>query len=85
MRKILYSLVLASVVCGVSACSSMKKTLGIENSSPDEFMVTTRAPLTLPPDYDLRPLTGNPNASVAVSTPEAEFSKGEQALLSKLR
>lgn len=85
MRKILSSLMLVVIVCSISACSSVKRTLGIENSSPDEFMVTTRAPLTLPPDYDLRPLTGNPNASAVMTAPEAEFSKGEQALLSKLR
>ena len=39
----------------LSACADMKKELGIGRNSPDEFMVVKRAPLTLPPDDDLRP------------------------------
>ena len=42
----------------VSACggsSNWKQTLGIEPTSPDEFAVESRAPLTIPPDFDLRP------------------------------
>lgn len=47
--------------CGVSlvlllgACESVKEQLGLTKSSPDEFSVLTSAPLTLPPDYRLRP------------------------------
>jgi len=45
------------VVAGVlvSACSNWKQAIGIEPTSPDEFAVESRAPLTLPPDFDLRP------------------------------
>jgi DUF3035 family protein len=39
----------------VSACSNWKQAIGIEPTSPDEFAVESRAPLTLPPDFDLRP------------------------------
>lgn len=39
----------------LSACGDVKKELGVGRNSPDEFMVVKRAPLTLPPDYDLRP------------------------------
>jgi hypothetical protein len=38
--------------CGGSRAGSI---LGFEKSSPDEFAVVKRAPLTLPPDFGLRP------------------------------
>jgi Protein of unknown function (DUF3035) len=38
-----------------SGCSSFSRAIGATRSSPDEFRVMTHAPLTLPPDYNLRP------------------------------
>jgi hypothetical protein len=46
-------LVLGGLV--LSGCDSFKRAVGIEKTSPDEFAVESRAPLTIPPDYDLRP------------------------------
>lgn len=51
----------------LSACSGVKQQLGVGRNSPDEFAVVKRAPLTLPPDYDLRP-------PAAESAPPAEDS-----------
>ncbi len=45
----------AIIIIALSGCSSMKKELGIARNSPDEFTVIKRAPLTLPPEYALRP------------------------------
>lgn len=42
---------------GLSACDSAKKALGMGKNAPDEFAVYSRAPLSLPPDYGLRPPT----------------------------
>ena len=39
----------------LAACENLKDTLGWNKQSPDEFVVVTRAPLTLPPDFSLRP------------------------------
>src|SRR5205085_355976 len=39
----------------ISGCSDLKKAIGLERSTPDEFAVESRAPLTMPPDFDLRP------------------------------
>jgi hypothetical protein len=39
----------------LSACDSFKRAIGIERTSPDEFAVESRAPLTIPPDFALRP------------------------------
>lgn len=38
-------------------CSSVKEQLGLTKQSPDEFRVVSRAPLSMPPDYNLRPPT----------------------------
>ena len=39
----------------ISGCSDLKKAIGLERTSPDEFAVESRAPLTMPPDFNLRP------------------------------
>ncbi len=36
-------------------CSETKEMLGLERNAPDEFAVVDRAPLVVPPDYNLRP------------------------------
>ena len=39
----------------LSGCSDMRMALGMDRVGPDEFAVESRAPLTIPPDFDLRP------------------------------
>jgi hypothetical protein len=39
----------------MAGCNNVKQLMGIERVSPDEFAVESRAPLTVPPDFDLRP------------------------------
>jgi len=39
----------------LAGCEEARKALGQEKSAPDEFAVYSRAPLSLPPDYGLRP------------------------------
>jgi Protein of unknown function (DUF3035) len=39
----------------LSGCTDLKRSIGLEKTSPDEFAVESRAPLTMPPDFDLRP------------------------------
>lgn len=45
------------VVLLVAACSGgeVRDTLGLRNEAPDEFVVVSRPPLTVPPDFELRP------------------------------
>lgn len=43
------------LILGLGGCSDPKKALGLGKRSPDEFTVVTRAPLSLPPEYALRP------------------------------
>lgn len=51
------SLLVACVgVFALGACSEdTKQNLGLKTVAPDEFSVVTRAPLSVPPDYSLRP------------------------------
>lgn len=44
----------AALLASLTACGTAQ-IFGIDRSTPDEFAVVSRAPLTLPPDYDLRP------------------------------
>lgn len=39
----------------LGACEGIKQDFGFGKSSPDEFRVVSRAPLSLPPDFSLRP------------------------------
>jgi hypothetical protein len=76
-------LLTVAACCGaallLSACGSdVKKQLGMGRNSPDEFMVVKRAPLTLPPDYNLRP----PGASAAPPASDAS-NRAKAALLGK--
>ena len=55
------SMSLLRIVCclamgaALAGCSNWKQSLGIEPTPPDEFAVESRAPLTIPPDFNLRP------------------------------
>jgi hypothetical protein len=40
---------------GLAGCDSASRAFGLTKVTPDEFRVVTKAPLTLPPDYSLRP------------------------------
>lgn len=53
----------------LAGCDSARKALTQTKASPDEFAVYTRAPLTMPPDYGLRPPTnGKTEEAGAVTT-----------------
>jgi hypothetical protein len=55
-RSILASAALLAPLA-LSACSGdeLTRTFGLTRDAPDEFQVTTRAPLSMPPDFTLRP------------------------------
>ena len=41
----------------VSGCTDFRRAVGMDRVGPDEFAVESRAPLTIPPEFDLRPPT----------------------------
>ncbi len=46
---------LAAAALALSACENVRSELGLTKQSPDEFRVVSRAPLSLPPEFTLRP------------------------------
>ena len=36
-------------------CTDLRRAIGLDQVGPDEFAVESRAPLTIPPDFALRP------------------------------
>jgi len=47
--------VVAAASAAATGCGGIARAAGATKVSPDEFRVVTQAPLTLPPDYSLRP------------------------------
>ena len=58
----------------LGACTgTVQENLGIAKRSPDEFQVVRRAPLVLPPDYNLRPPSpGSPPPAQQDTATQAE-------------
>jgi Protein of unknown function (DUF3035) len=55
-RALLTSAFVALVgTLGLAGCSDFKQAIGLEPTMPNEFAVESNPPLTIPPDYDLRP------------------------------
>ncbi|MGE3143882.1 MAG: DUF3035 domain-containing protein [Hyphomonadaceae bacterium] len=55
MSKPIRALLILAAAASGAGCSSIGKAVGMTKVVPDEFRVVSRAPLTLPPDYSLRP------------------------------
>jgi hypothetical protein len=75
----------ASVLSGglllLSGCSdSLTRTFGLTRDAPDEYTVTTRAPLSMPPDYNLRP----PRPGAPRPQEQSERQQAEEALVPQL-
>jgi len=66
-------LMVAGLALGLSACGGFRDQLGMNKQSPDEFRVVSRAPLTVPPDFQLRPPEpGAPRPQVGTPSQQAE-------------
>lgn len=66
-------LMISGLALGLSACGGFRDQLGLDKQSPDEFRVVSRAPLTVPPDFQLRPPEpGAPRPQVGTPTQQAE-------------
>ncbi len=73
------SLVLTGSLILLAGCSGDKlaRTFGLTRDAPDEYTVTTRAPLSMPPDYSLRP----PRPGVPRPQEQSERAQAEAALV----
>jgi hypothetical protein len=98
-RMLAASLLVGSTLA-LAACGNgdtLSRAFGLTRDAPDEFLVTTRAPLSMPPDFSLRPpRPGAPRPmeqserqqaeealvpQTALGTPQASDSPGQDALL----
>ena len=75
MRLLAPLLVLSLAVTALSGCDSLLKAAGLNKKSPDEFAVTTKAPLVIPPDFNLRPpMPGAPPTNTLDPSSNAELA-----------
>lgn len=54
-NRVLAAMTLLGAAVSLNACGHAREALGIAKVTPDEFRVVAKAPLTVPPDYELRP------------------------------
>ncbi|MDO9608853.1 MAG: DUF3035 domain-containing protein [Brevundimonas sp.] len=55
IRSVAVLTLAASAALAVSACGSLKQGVGLTKVVPDEFVTVSTAPLSVPPEYGLRP------------------------------
>jgi len=55
MSKPFALLAVLAAATAATGCASVSRAIGATKVAPDEFRVVTQAPLSLPPDYNLRP------------------------------
>lgn len=55
MRSMCLFSAFASAALIATGCTSTSRALGLEKSAPNEFNILTKAPLIIPPEYNLRP------------------------------
>ena len=54
-KQIGYAALLVGVTVALTGCDTLRSATGADKQPPDEFAVLTKAPLIIPPDYNLRP------------------------------
>ena len=64
---------MAAILLATAACGNVRQQLGLDKSPPDEFRVVARPPLSIPPDYALRP--PQPGAPRPQDTPIVEQAR----------
>lgn len=55
IRRTAFLAVAAGLAVTLAGCESFREAAGLTKEAPDEFAVATKAPLIIPPDYNLRP------------------------------
>jgi len=95
IRKILGLTAISVIGISISGCASASKALGLKQSAPNEFNILTKAPLVVPPEYNLRPPKLDESSAennytqkaareaLIGSIDDAEPSEGEQYLIVK--
>ncbi len=77
-RQFLHLVLLCGVAASLAGCDTLRSAAGGGKESPDEFAVVTKAPLVIPPDFNLRP----PAAGAAATNQIAPTQAAQAALFS---
>ncbi|MBO6518615.1 MAG: DUF3035 domain-containing protein [Rhodospirillales bacterium] len=79
-RRTLGIVLMASLAITLSACESAKKVISNSKDAPDEFVVYQRPPLSLPPEFSLRPpAPGTTGPQAITPTDQARAALLQQA------
>lgn len=80
--RLIRTLSLGCTLFLIAGCNADKlsRTFGLTRDAPDEYTVTTRAPLSMPPDYNLRP----PRPGAPRPQEQSERQQAEEALVPQL-
>jgi hypothetical protein len=79
--RLILPFLLGTAVILLSGCSDkLSRTFGLTRDAPDEYTVTTRAPLSMPPDYNLRP----PRPGAPRPQEQSERQQAEEALVPQM-
>ena len=93
--KILSAMTVAVMTLAMPACTTLAKASGARKTTPNEFNILTKAPLVVPPEYNLRPPAGGQarleegysskvaREALIGNIDDAEPSRGEVVLMSK--
>jgi hypothetical protein len=80
-KTVLRLAILAAGTAALMGCQTIRSATGLGKEPPDEFAVVTKAPLIMPPDYNLRPpREGAPPLNQAAPTDTAQaalFDSGD--------
>jgi hypothetical protein len=72
MSQRIHIVSVAFLALALGGCGEARKAIGWDKNPPDEFRVVTRAPLSVPPEFGLRPPTpGAPRPQEGTTTDQA--------------
>ncbi|HEY5339326.1 MAG TPA: DUF3035 domain-containing protein [Rhizomicrobium sp.] len=78
MRNLSRACILIGAAVALMGCQSIREAAGITKEPPDEFAIVTKAPLIIPPDYNLHP----PKPGAAPLNQVAPTTAAQEALYS---
>jgi Protein of unknown function (DUF3035) len=80
-KRLATAVLLAGVGLTAGGCEDIRKVFGFDKSPPDEFRTVSRAPLSIPPEFSLRP----PQPGAARPQEPEQMDRARQALTGRPR
>lgn len=70
-RNLLQFGIVCAVAASVAGCDTIRSAAGQDKQAPDEFAIVTKAPLVIPPDFNLRPPTAGASPTNQIAPTQA--------------